>query len=88
MSNHNLGRNRPITVQETIDLIEPVQDALSAITVSVIKIASALTMIEGSEFVRSRGEEAFENVDNIIEALNQYQKRVENITRGRKADHE
>lgn len=86
MSNNNAD-DRLITVREALMLLEPVQSALSALTVSVIKMSSALSSFAEHDFVKTKGQEAFDNIDVVIREMENFAD-VANSISGRDTDND
>ncbi|WP_143494815.1 MULTISPECIES: hypothetical protein [unclassified Pseudomonas] len=77
--------DRAITLRDVTALTEPLQSAITALAVSIIKLSSVISVME-DEDAQKEGQEAFDNIDGVIADLEQYENVLNELRHGRKVE--
>lgn len=82
MSEEKSPQNRPLTLEEAIAMFEPLHGAFTALTISVMKLASGMSTLTESDFVSEKGRDAFENIDSVISHLGSFAAVLSKLSNG------
>lgn len=76
---HEASPPEPITLVQVNYLVNPLRAAIISLSSSMVDISSALMSHSTDEAIRLKGKEAFENMGSVLEALDAFQSRLDEL---------